>query len=84
MSLVQILLGTSKIQVGGGGGGGCVQYTKEKQLYQNLVPSGHTLLTFCIRIGTFDFSRVSGLVQVLRVSCIIVTSVRVQRANIKH
>ena len=29
-----------------------VEYTKEQQLYQNLVPSGHTLLTFCIRIGT--------------------------------
>ena len=39
-----------------------VEYTKEQQLYQNLVPSGHTLLTVCIRIGTFDCFRVSGLV----------------------
>ena len=60
---------------------GYVEYTKEQQLYRNLVPSGHTLLTFCIRIGTFDCSCVSGLVQVFRVSCIIVTRVRVQRAN---
>ena len=64
--------------------GGCVEYTKEKQFYQNLVPSGHTLFTFCIRIGTFDCSRVSGLVQVFQVSCIIVTRVRVQRANMDH
>ena len=64
--------------------GGCVEYTKEQQLYRNLVPSGHTLLTFCIKIGTFDCSRVSGLVQVFRVSCIIVTRVRVQRANMDH
>ena len=42
--------------------GGCVEYTKEQQLYRNLVPSGHTLLTFCIRIGTFDFFCVYGLV----------------------
>ena len=54
-----------------------VEYTKEQQLYRILVPSGHIFLTFCIRIGTFDRSRVSGLVQVFRVSCIIVTSVRV-------
>ena len=64
--------------------GRCVEYTKEQQLYRNLVPYGHTLLTFCIRIGTFDCSRVSGLVQVFRVSCIIVTSIRVQRANMDH
>ena len=61
-----------------------VEYTKEQQLYRILVPSGHILLTFCVRIGTFDRSRVSGLVQVFRVSCIIVTSVRVQRANMDH
>ena len=35
-----------------------------QQLYQILVPLGHIFLTFCIRIGTFDRSRVSGLVQV--------------------
>ena len=44
--------------------GGCVEYTKEQQLYWTLVPSGHILLKFCIRIGTFDRPRVSGLVQV--------------------
>ena len=44
--------------------GGCVEYTKEQQLYQNLAPSSHTLLTFCIRIGNFNCFRVSGLVQV--------------------
>ena len=43
-----------------------------------------SLLTFCIRIGTFDYSCVSGLVQVFRVSCIIVTSVQVKRANMDH
>ena len=31
------------------------------------------MLTFCIRISTFDYSHVSGLVQIFRVSCIIVT-----------
>ena len=61
-----------------------VEYTKEQQLYRILVPSGHILLTFCVRIGTFDRSRVYGLVQVFRVSCISVTSVRVQKANMDH
>ena len=61
-----------------------VEYTKEQQLYRILVPSCHILLTFCIRIGTFDHPRVSGLVQVFQVSCIIVTRVRVQRANMDH
>ena len=61
-----------------------VEYTKEQQLYRILVPSGHILLTFCIRIGTFDLFRVSGLVQVFRVSCIIVTRVCVQKANMDH
>ena len=41
-----------------------VEYIKEQQLYQILVPSSHILLTFCVRIGTFDRLRVSGLVQV--------------------
>ena len=45
--------------------GGCVEYTKEQQLYWNFAPSSHTLLTFCIRIGTFNCFHVSGLVQVL-------------------
>ena len=61
-----------------------VEYTKEKQLYRTLVPSGHILLTFCMRIGTFDCLRVSGLVQVFQVSCIVVTRVRVQKANMDH
>ena len=61
--------------------GGCVEYTKEQQLYWNLATLGHTLLTFCIRIGTFDCFRVSGLVQIFQVSYIIVTRVRVQKMN---
>ena len=61
-----------------------VEYTKEQKLYQFLVTSGHILLTFCIRIGTFDRSHVSGLMQVFQVSCIIITRVRVQRANMDH
>ena len=64
--------------------GGCVEYTKEQQLYRNLVPSGHTLFTFSIRIGTFDCFHVSGLVQVFRLSCIIVTKVCDQKANVDH
>ena len=64
--------------------GGCVEYTKEQQLYWNLGPSGHTLLTFCIRIGTFDCFRVSELVKVLQISYIIVTRVHVQKANMDH
>ena len=61
-----------------------VEYTKEQQLYWNLAPSGHTLLTFCIRIGTFDCFRVYRLVQVFQVSYIIVTRVRVQKVNMDH
>ena len=63
---------------------GVVEYTKEQQLYRNLVPSSHTLLTFCIRIGTFDCFCVSGLVQVFQVSCIIVTKVRDHKVNMDH
>ena len=59
----------------------CVEYTNEQQLYWNLTPSGHTLFTFCIRIGAFNCFRVSGLVQVFQVSYIIFTRVRVQKAN---
>ena len=61
-----------------------VEYTKEQHLYQILVPSAYILLSFCIRIGAFDRSRVFGLVQVFRVPCIIVIRVRVQRANMDH
>ena len=64
--------------------GVCVEYTKDQQLYRNLAPSGHTLLTSCIRIGTFNFFRVFGLVQVFQVSYIIVTRVRVQKVNMDH
>ena len=64
--------------------GGCVEYKKEQQLYLNLAHSGHTFLTFCIRIGTFNCFHVSGLEQVFQVSYIIVTRVRVQKANIDH
>ena len=41
---------------------GCVEYIKEQHLYRILVPSSHILLTFCIRIGTFDRSSVFGRV----------------------
>ena len=54
-----------------------IEYTKEQHLYRILVPSAHILLTFCIRIGAFDRSRVFGLVQVFQVPCIIVIGVRV-------
>ena len=64
--------------------GGCVECTKEQQLYRNLAPSGHTLLTSCIRIGTFNFFHVSGLVPIFQVSYIIVSRVRVQKANMDH
>ena len=61
-----------------------IEYTKEQQLYRTLVPLGHILLTFFIRIGTFDCLRVSGLVQVFQVSCIVVTRVCVHKANMDH
>ena len=64
--------------------GGCVEYTKEQQLYRNLAPAGHTLLTYCIRIGTFNCFCVFGFVQVFQVSYIIITRVRVQKANMDH
>ena len=64
--------------------GGCVEYTKEKHLYRILVPSAHNLLTFCIRIGTFDRSRVFGRVQVFWVPCIIIIGVCVQRTDIGY
>ena len=64
--------------------GGCVEYTEEQHLYWILVLSAHILLSFCIRIGAFDRSRVFGLVQVFRVPCKIFIGVRVQRANVDH
>ena len=63
---------------------GCVEYTKEQHLYRILAPSAYILLSFCIRIGAFNRFRVFGLVQVVRISCIIVIRVRVQRENIDH
>ena len=61
-----------------------VEYIKGKHLYRILVPSAHILLSFCIRIGAFDRSRVFGLMQVFQVLCILVIGVRVQRANVDH
>ena len=61
-----------------------VEYTKGKHLYRILVPSAHILISFCIRIGAFDSSRVFRLVQVFRVPCILVIGVRVERANVDH
>ena len=61
-----------------------VDYTKEQHVYRILVSSAHILLTFCIRIGTFDCSRVFGLVQVFRVPCIIIIGVRIQRTDIGY
>ena len=58
-----------------------VEYTKEQHLYRILVPSAHILLTFCIRIGTFDRSRVFGRVEVFR---IIIIGIRVQRTDIGY
>ena len=61
-----------------------VEYTKGQHLYRILVPSAYILLSFCIRIGAFDFSHVFVLVQVFRVPCIIIIGVRVQRASVDH
>ena len=62
-----------------------VEYTKEQQLYRNLVPSSHTLLTFFfIRIGTFDCLVFMDLYRFFGFSCIIVTKVRDQKANMDH
>ena len=64
--------------------GGCVEYIKEQQLYRILIPSAHILLSFCIRIGTFDRSRVFVLVQVFRVPWTLIVGVRVQRTDVGH
>ena len=60
------------------------EYIKELQLYWILVPSAHILLTFCIRIGSFDRSCVFGFVQVFRVPCIIIIRVHVQRTDVGY
>ena len=61
-----------------------VEYTKEQHLYRILAPSAYILLSFYIRIHAFERFCVFGLVQVVRVSCIIVIRVHVQRANMDH
>ena len=61
-----------------------VEYIKGQHLYRILVPSAHILLSFCIRIGAFDRSRVFVLVQVLRALCTLFIGVRVQRANVDY
>ena len=77
---VQILLGTSKLYVGG-----CVEYIKGQHLYRTLELSAHFLLSFCVRIGAFDRSHVFMLVQVFfLVSCTLFIGVRVQRTNVDH
>ena len=43
-----------------------VEYIKGQHLYRIFVPSAHILLSFCIRIGAFDRSRVFVFVQVLK------------------
>ena len=76
---VQILLGTSKLKVGG-----CVEYIKGQNLYRILIPPAHVLLLFCVRIGALDRSRVFVIVQVFRVPCTLFVRVCVQRTNVDH
>ena len=59
-----------------------VEYIKGQHLYWILIPSAHILLSFCVRIGAFDRSRVFVLVQVFRVQCTLFVGVRVQRTNV--
>ena len=68
---VQILLGTSKLYVGG-----CVEYIKGQHLYRTLVLSAHFLLSFCVGIGAFDRSHVFMLVQVFFFFCFVHTFYR--------
>ena len=63
---------------------GTVEYIKGQHLYRILIPLTHVLLSFCVRIGAFDRSRVFVLVQVFRVSCTLFVGVRVQRTNVDH
>ena len=62
----------------------CVEYIKGQHLYRILIPSPHILLSFCVRIGAFDRSRVFMLVQVFRVPHTLFIGVRVQRMNVDH
>ena len=64
--------------------GGCVKYTIEQLLYWNSASSSHTLLIYCIRIGTFNCFRVFGLVQVFQVSYTIITRIRFQEVNMGY
>ena len=62
----------------------CVEYMKGQHLYWILVLSAHVLLSFCVRIGSFDRSRVFMLVQVFRVPCTLFVGVCVQRTDVDH
>ena len=61
-----------------------VEYINGQHLYQILITSAHILLSFCVRIGVFDRSRVFMLVQVFRVPCTLFIKVRVKRTNVDH
>ena len=54
-----------------------VEYIKGQHLYRILTPLAHILLSFCVRIGVFDRSRVFVLVQVFRVPCTLFIGVHV-------
>ena len=51
---------------------------------RNLTPSSHTLLTFCMRTGTFNCFRVFGLVQVFSGLMHNCTRIHARKANIDH
>ena len=57
---------------------------KGQHLYRILIPSAHILLSFCVRIGAFDRSRVFVLVQVFQVPCTLFIGFHVQRTNVDH
>ena len=61
-----------------------VEYIKGQHLYRILIPLAHVLLSFCVRIGSFDRFCVFVLVQVFRVPCTLFVGVRVQRTNVDH
>ena len=61
-----------------------VEYIKGQHLYRILIPSAHILLSFYVRIGAFDRSRVFMLVRVFRVPHTLFIGVRVQRTNVDH
>ena len=61
-----------------------VEYIKEQHLYHILIPPAHILLSYCVRIGAFDHSRVFGACAGFRVPCTLFIGVRVQRMNVDH